>query len=106
MLDHLPIATLPDEALFAIENVTDFTALVPKGAPATLRLAIAAPEAMRSPALLDAIHAGLAAAPAMGEALLSGALRAETALTDAVIFWHGAKRRLHIEENGPCALYC
>ncbi len=96
--------TLPvlDEALFAIEGVTDFTATVQKGTPALLRLSIAAPAALRSPAMLDAVRAYLAAAPVTGEALSSGALRLEAALAEAVIFRHGAKRRLIVEENAPC----
>jgi phenylacetate-coenzyme A ligase PaaK-like adenylate-forming protein len=100
--------TLPllDEALFAIEAVTDFTATVQKGTPAALRLSIAAPAAMRTPAVLDAVHARLAAAPIAGEALKSGALRVEASLADAVIFRHGAKRQLKIEENAPCAPCC
>ncbi len=100
--------TLPvlDEALFAIEGITDFTATVRKGAPLTLWLSIAAPVAMRSPALLNAVHARLAAAPTVGQALRSGELRAEAALADAVMFRHGAKRRLLIQEDGPCAPCC
>ncbi len=100
--------TLPllDEALFAIEGVTDFTAAVEKGAPATLRLSIGAPASLRSPALLDAVRASLAAAPVAGEALKSGALRVEAALADAIVFLHGGKRRLLIQENGPCAPCC
>ena len=100
--------TLPllDEALFAIEGVTDFTAAVEKGAPATLRLSIGAPASLRTPALLDAVRASLAAAPVAGEALKSGALRVEAALADAIVFLRGGKRRLLIQENGPCAPCC
>ncbi len=100
--------TLPilDEALFAIQGVTDFTATVQKGEPATLRLSIATPAAMRSPAVLDAVRTSLFAAPAAGEGLRSGALRVEAAFADAIVFRHGAKRRLFIQENAPCAPCC
>ena len=69
--------TLPvlDEALFAIEGVTDFLATVRKGVPASLRLSIATPVTMCTPAVLDAVDARLAAAPVTGEAIARGALR-------------------------------
>jgi phenylacetate-CoA ligase len=96
--------TLPllDEALFAIDGVTDFTATVQKGAPATLRLSIATAEGGRSPAVLNAVHACLAAAPVTGEACARGALRVEAALADAIVFRNGAKRRLLIQDDAPC----
>jgi hypothetical protein len=106
VLHRLGAEPLLGEALLAIEGVTDFTASVQMSAPATLRLSIAAPEAMRWRAMLDAVHARLAAAPAVGEALRSGAFRAEATLADAAVFRHGAKRRLHIKENSPCVPYC
>jgi phenylacetate-CoA ligase len=100
--------TLPllDEALFAIEGITDFTAAVQKGTPAILRLLVATPVTMHSPAVLDAIHASLAAAPVIGEARARGALRVEAALADAIVFRHGGKRRLQIEEDATCAPCC
>ncbi|MGO9483330.1 MAG: DVU_1553 family AMP-dependent CoA ligase [Rhodomicrobium sp.] len=100
--------TLPllDEALFAIEGVTDFIATVQKGAPATLRLSIATPVNMRTPAVLDAADARLAAAPVTGEAIRTGALRVEAAFADATVFRHGGKRRLLIQEDAPCAPCC
>ena len=100
--------TLPllDEALFAMDGVTDFTATVLTGAPATLRLSIASPAGARAFVTPDAVHASLAAAPIVGKALQSGALRVETALADAVVFRHGAKRRLLIQENVPCVPCC
>jgi len=101
-LHRLGALPLLDDALFAIEGVADFTASVQRSAPATPRLSIAAPEAVRSPALLDAVHARLA----VGETLRNGALRAEAGLADAIVFRHRTKRRLHIEENTPCVPYC
>jgi len=100
--------TLPilDEALFAIEGVTDFGATVRKGAPATLRLSIAAPAALRLPAVLDAVHASLAGAPVTGDGLRSGALCVKVALRDAIVFVHGGKRQLLISESAPCAPCC
>jgi phenylacetate-coenzyme A ligase PaaK-like adenylate-forming protein len=100
--------TLPalDEALFAVEGVSDFVAEIDLGPPATLRLTIAAPAPERSPATLAAARARLAADPALGGALRRGALRVETAFADAVLCRHGAKRRLVIREAARCAQRC
>ncbi len=100
--------TLPliDEELFAIDGVTDFTARIKMGALPSLQLLIGAPGSKRSPALLEAVHARLTASPVIGEALRSGAMRAEAAFADAIVFHHGAKRRLLIEENPACAPCC
>lgn len=90
--------TLPllDEALFAVEGVTDFTAALQRGEPARLRLSIATPVTMCSPAVLDAIYASLESAPVIGEAIRKGALRVEATFADAIVFRHGGKRRLLI----------
>jgi phenylacetate-coenzyme A ligase PaaK-like adenylate-forming protein len=100
--------TLPrlDEALFAVEAVSDYAAAVETGAPATLALSIAAPAPLRVAATLEAVHARLAADPIVGKALRAGALRVEAAFADVAAFSSGAKRRLAIREATPCAKRC
>jgi phenylacetate-coenzyme A ligase PaaK-like adenylate-forming protein len=100
--------TLPrlDEALFALEAVSDFVAVLDRGAPATLTLSIAAPAPVRVAATLAAVRARLAEDPIVGAALRAGALRVEAAFADAVALSSPAKRRLTIREAAPCAQRC
>ena len=95
-----------DEALFALEAVSDFAAVVENGAPPTLRLSIAAPGAFRVAATLEAVRAQLAKDPTIGAALRIGALRLETGFADVAAFSSSAKRRLTIREAAPCAQRC
>ena len=99
--------TLPrlDEALFAIDAVSDFVAVVEIGAPATLKLSIAAPAPLRVAATLDAIGLRLAEDPVIGEALRAGALRLDAVFAEAA-YPSTAKRRLAIRESASCALCC
>jgi phenylacetate-CoA ligase len=92
------VLTMPllDEALFAVEGVTDFTAKLEKGEPAMLKLSIGTPVSMCLPAVLDAVYASLEAAPVTGEAIKRDELRVEAMFADAVVFRHGGKRRLAI----------
>ena len=66
--------TLPhlDETLFAIEAIGDFAAVIDIGAPATLRLSVAAPAPLRVAATLDVVRARLAEDPVIGAALQAG----------------------------------
>jgi phenylacetate-CoA ligase len=99
--------TLPrlDEALFAIDAISDFTAVVELGAPMTLTLSVAAPAPLRVAATLDVVNLRLAEDPVIGEALRAGALRLDLAFTE-VTFPSMAKRRLAIRESASCALCC
>jgi len=99
--------TLPrlDEALFALDAVSDFAAVVEIGAPTTLKLSIAAPPPLRVAATLDAIGLRLAEEPVIGEALRAGALRLDSAFAEVAIS-SIAKRRLAIRESASCALCC
>jgi phenylacetate-coenzyme A ligase PaaK-like adenylate-forming protein len=101
---ELTLARL-DEALFAIDAVSDFAAVVEMGAPATLKLSIVAPAPLRDAATLDAIGLRLAEDPVVGEALRAGALRVDAAFAE-VAFLSGAKRRMAIREAAPCAQCC
>ncbi len=100
--------TLPriDEALFAVEAVSDFAAVVERGAPATLTLSIAAPAPLRVAATIEAVRARLAADAVVGAALRAGALRVEAAFADVAASSSPAKRRLTIREAAPCARCC
>lgn len=100
--------TLPrlDEVLFAVAAVSDFCAIVEQGAPATLRLSIAAPALLRVAATLAAARARLAEDPVIGAALRAGALRVEAAFADVAAVSPRAKRRLTIREAAPCAQCC
>ena len=95
-----------DEALFAIEAVSDFVAVVESGAPATLTLTIAAPASLRMAATLAAVRARLAEEPIVGAALRVDALRVEVAFADVTAFSSLVKRRLTIREATPCAQRC
>jgi phenylacetate-CoA ligase len=99
--------TLPrlDEALFAIDAISDFTATVELGAPMKLSLSIAAPAPLRVAATLDVVNLRLAEDPVIGEALRAGALRLDLAFTE-LAFASMAKRRLAIKESASCALCC
>jgi phenylacetate-coenzyme A ligase PaaK-like adenylate-forming protein len=100
--------TLPrlDEALFAVEAVSDFAAVIETGAPATLKLSIVAPAPLRVEATLGSVRAGLAEDPIVGAALQSGALRVEVVFADVAAFSLQGKRRLTIREAAPCAQRC
>ena len=100
--------TLPrlDEALFAVEAVSDFSAVVEGSAPATLTLSIAAPAPLCVAATLEAVRARLAEDPVVGAALQAGALRVDAAFAAVVASSSGAKRRLTIRETAPCAQCC
>ena len=99
--------TLPrlDEALFAIDAVSDFAAVVEIGPPMKLTLSIAAPPPLRVAATLDTVGLRLAEDPVIGEALRAGALRLDVAFAE-VAFSSTAKRRLAIRESASCALCC
>jgi phenylacetate-CoA ligase len=100
--------TLPrlDEILFALDAISDFTAVVDLGAPATLRLSIAASPPLRVAATLEAARARLAEDSVIGAALRAGALRVEATFADVAAFSSGAKRQLAIREAASCAQYC
>jgi phenylacetate-coenzyme A ligase PaaK-like adenylate-forming protein len=100
--------TLPrlDEALFGIEAISDFAAVVEIGAPATLTLSIAAPAPLRVAATLEAVRARLAEDSVVGAALLAGVLRVEAVFADVAAFSLRAKRQLAIREAAPCAQRC
>ena len=100
--------TLPrlDEALFAVEAVSDFGAVVEIDAPATLTLSIAAPAPLRVAATLAAVRGRLAEDPIIGAALRAGVLRVKAAFADAAGFSSLAKRRLAIREAASCAQRC
>ncbi len=100
--------TLPrlDEALFGLEAVSDFAAIVEIGAPQTLTLSIAAPASLRVAATLEAVRARLAEDAVIGAALRAGGLRVEAAFADVAAFSPRAKRRLAIREAAPCAQCC
>ena len=100
--------TLPrlDEALFAVEAVSDFAAVVEIGAPATLTLSIAAPAPLRVAATLEAVRARLAEDPVVGAALRAGALASRPPSPMSRRFRSLAKRRLAIREAAPCAQCC
>jgi phenylacetate-coenzyme A ligase PaaK-like adenylate-forming protein len=100
--------TLPrlDEALFGLEAVSDFAAVVDTSAPATLTLSIAAPAPLRAAATLEAVRARLAADPVVGAALRADALSVEAAFADVAAFSSLAKRRLTIREAASCARCC
>lgn len=100
--------TLPrlDEALFGLEAVSDFAAMIEIGAPATLTLTIAAPASRRVAATLDAVRARLAEDAVIGAAMRSGGLRVEAAFAGVAALSPRAKRRLAIREAAPCALCC
>ena len=91
--------TLPqlDEALFAVDGVTDFLATFTEGEPALLRLSIATPVTMCSPAVIEAVHAALASAPGISGAIGKGVLRVHAEFADAIVFKRSGKRRLLIE---------
>jgi phenylacetate-coenzyme A ligase PaaK-like adenylate-forming protein len=93
--------TLPqlDEALFAVDGVTDFLAAFAMGEPPVLRLSIATPVTMCSPAVIEAVHAALASAPGIGGAISQGRLRVHAEFADAIVFRRSGKRRLLIEEG-------
>ena len=100
--------TMPrlDEALFALAAVSDFAAVVERGAPPTLRLSIAAPPPLRVAATLEAVRTRLAEDSVVGAALRAGALRVEAALADVAAFSFRAKRQLAIREAVACAQCC
>jgi phenylacetate-coenzyme A ligase PaaK-like adenylate-forming protein len=100
--------TLPrlDEALFALEAVSDFAAVVEVGALATLTLSIVAPVPLRVAATLEAVRRRIAEDPVLGAASRAGALRVEAAFADVTAFSSGAKRQLAIREAAPCAQCC
>ena len=100
--------TLPrlDEALFALEAVSDFAAVIEVGAPATLTLSIAAPAPLRVAATLELARARLAEDPVVSAALRAGVLRVEAAFADVAAFAPRAKRRLAIRETARCAQCC
>jgi phenylacetate-CoA ligase len=101
------VLTMPllDEAVFAVEGVSDFTATLLSGEPAVLKLSIATPVTMSRPAVLDGVYAGLEAIPALSQAIASGELTIEATFADAIIFRHGGKRRLStagVTPRGSC----
>ena len=100
--------TLPrlDEALFAVDGVCDFAAVVDIGAPPTLRLTVVAPPSMRIGATLAAIRARLAEDSVIARALDAGALALEIAFADGLTASSGGKRKLAITEAAQCALRC
>jgi len=100
--------TLPrlDEALFAVEAVNDFAAVVVGSTPATLMLSIAAPAPRRVAGTLEAVRARLAEDPVVGAALRAGDLQVEAAFADVAAFSSLAKRRLTIRETVTCAQCC
>ena len=102
------VLTLPrlDEILFALDAISDFAAVVDVGAPATLRLSIAAPAPLRVVATLEAARARLAEDSVIGAALRAGVLRVEAAFADVEAFSSGAKRQLAIREAASCAQCC
>ncbi len=95
-----------DEALFAVQAVTDFVAAYDEGPPATLSLSIAAPPALRDPAALETMRERLAGDPVLGAAMREQRLRVELSFADAILFRREGKRRLMKRETAPCARSC
>ena len=100
--------TLPrlDEALFAVDGVCDFAAVVENGAPPTLWLAVAAPQQWRVGAALAAIRVRLAEDAVIARALAAGALALEIGFANGLAASSGSKRKLTIRETAQCALRC
>jgi phenylacetate-coenzyme A ligase PaaK-like adenylate-forming protein len=100
--------TLPllDDALFAVEAVSDFAAMFDHGPPTTLSLSIAAPAPRRTKATLRAVHDRLAEDPIVGMAMREKRLRIETSFADAVLISREGKRRLLTREKASCARCC
>ncbi len=95
-----------DEALFAVEPVSDFAAAFEDGPPAMLSLSIAAPEAYCVPAVLDAIRVRLAEDAVVGPPMCEGRLSVETSFADGVLLPREGKRRFLKQEALPCARCC
>ena len=83
-----------DEALFGLDAVTDFTAVLDEAAPMHLVLTVATPQAFRMAAVGEAVHRRLVGEPAIAAALASGALRLKVELIGASTCRHAGKRRL------------
>jgi phenylacetate-coenzyme A ligase PaaK-like adenylate-forming protein len=100
--------TLPrlDEAVFAVDGVSDFMAIYEGGPTAVLSLSIAAPPALRVAAALDAIRARLADDPVVCIALSEGRLHVEASFADTILFRREGKRRLVKREAASCARCC
>lgn len=91
-----------DDAVFAVDGVTDLDATLIAGSPATLSLRIAAPPRYRIPVLGVAVRSAVAAVPQWAPAVAAGSLRVVVTLADASLLQRTAKRRLRHEED-PCA---
>ena len=94
-----------DEALFAVDGVCDFAAVVEIGAPPTLRLEVAAPPSWRVGATLAAIRARLAEDAMIARALDAGALVLKIGFAGGLVTSSGGKRRLAMTEVAQCALH-
>lgn len=95
-----------DEALFAVEAITDFVAVFDTGPPATLVLSIAAPSALRTSATIEAVRVQLAGDAVIGAAIRESGLCVELSFADAILFRPEGKRRLVKREPASCALCC
>ena len=95
-----------DDALFAVQAVSDFAATFDEGPPATLSLSIAAPPALHGGAVLEAVRARLANDTVVGPAVRERRLSLELSLADAILFRREGKRRLSKREAAECARRC
>jgi phenylacetate-coenzyme A ligase PaaK-like adenylate-forming protein len=102
------VLSLPrlDEAVFAVEGVSDFMATYEDGPPASLSLSIAAPSALRAPAAHKAVRARLAEEPVVGAAMRENRLRVDVSFADGLLFRREGKRRLMKRETAACARCC
>lgn len=93
----LTLAAL-DEALFALDAVTDVAATLEDGPPARLSLTVATPSGLRNPAtraaMLATARERLAALPELAGPLSDGTLTLAVELADATTCRHAGKRRL------------
>lgn len=91
-----------DEALFAIDAVTDFAATVESGETMRLALRVATVPLQRASGVVDAVRWRLSGDPVVGPALASGALRLDIELTNETLCPRQGKRRLHMSEAASC----
>lgn len=86
-----------DEALFAVEGVTDFSAAIRPGEPPQLSIRVGAPDHWRRPKLLQHCRAALQELPLLNDALLGGALTLDLAEAATAVVDATGKRQLRVE---------
>jgi len=95
-----------DEALFALDGISDFAANFEEGEPPRLAVTIAAPAPLRRAALREAAHAALIDDPVIGATAGEGRLHIEVSFAEATLIARPGKRRLVIRRSEPCARCC